>query len=266
MPAMRDFKAALGRALDGAGRILLRHFGRVSVRYKGRADLLTQADLQSQAFIVGLLENRFPLHGIVAEEKHRRREDADYLWVIDPLDGTTNYAHGYPAACVSIALLFRGRPILAGVHDPFRDERFTAERGRGARLNGRPMRVSRALRLSESLLLTGFAYDRAERSRFYVEFYRRFMVKSHDVRRSGSASLDMAWIASGRADGYWEFSLNPWDVSAGSLLVEEAGGRVSDFSGQSWGIDWPRFGRETLATNGRIHREMLKILKAGAGK
>ncbi len=266
MPDHREFRSALNRALDGAGRILLRHFGRISIRYKGRADLLTQADLQSQSFIVGFLEKRFPSHGIVAEEKHRRREDAEFLWVIDPLDGTTNYAHGYPAACVSIALLRRGSPVLAGIYDPFRDERFTAERGRGCRLNGRATRVSRPRELSESLLLTGFAYDRAERSRFYIEFYRRFMVRSHDVRRSGSAALDMAWIASGRADGYWEFSLNPWDVAAGLLLVEEAGGRVSDFSGKSWGSDWRRFGRETLATNGLLHASMLRILRSGAGK
>lgn len=255
-------RAALSEALDRAGRVLRRNYGKVRMKYKGRADIVTRADIESQRAILDVLRRKLPSHDYRAEEKGVKATGSDFVWVIDPLDGTTNYAHGYPAACVSIGLLYKEKPLLGGVYDPFRDERFTAEAGRGARMNGKPMRVSKPSRLEEALLITGFPYDRAERSRFYIEFYRDFMTRSHDVRRSGSAALDLAWIAAGRADGFWEFNLSPWDVSAGLLLVQEAGGTVTDFSGRPWkGID--NLGRETLATNGRIHQEMLKVLKNG---
>ena len=256
---LAPLKSALNEALDLAAKIMLRRFGKVRIAYKGRANILTRADIESQEAILGLIRRRLPGHDFRAEEDGVKDTGSDFVWVIDPLDGTTNYAHGYPAACVSIAALYRGEPLLAGVHDPFRNERFTAEAGRGARLNGKPIRVSKPGRLSESLLITGFPYDRAERSRYYVEFYRRFMVRCHDVRRSGTAALDMAWIAAGRAEGYWEFNLCPWDVAAGLLLVREAGGKVTDFSGRPW-KDLDSFGRQTLASNGLIHREMLKVL------
>ena len=258
---MSNLRLILQEALNKAGRILMRRFGSVSIRYKGRSDLLTQADLESQDAILDLIRRKLPGHDYRAEENARKDTGSPYLWVIDPLDGTTNFAHGYPVACVSIALLHRGRPVLAGVHDPFRREIFLAERGRGTKLNGRAVRVSTTRRLSESLLITGFPYDRAEKSRFYTEFYRSFMTRSHDVRRSGSAALDMAWIAAGRADGYWEFNLCPWDVAAGLLLVREAGGKVTDFDNRSWRhVD--DFGRQTLATNGKIHAAMLKVITA----
>ena len=254
------FGAILAEALDRAGRLLLRRFGAVSISYKGRADLLTQADLESQRAILGLIRRKLPGHDYRAEEEGLKDTGAPYAWVIDPLDGTTNFAHGYPVACVSIALLHRGQPVLAGVLDPFRKERFLAEKGRGARLNRVPLRVSAARRLSESLLITGFPYDRAEHSRFYTEFFRSLMVRCHDVRRSGSAALDMAWVAAGRADGFWEFSLRPWDVAAGLLLVREAGGKVSDFRGRPWsGV--AEFGRQTLASNGRIHAAMRAVIR-----
>jgi len=245
--------------------VLRRHFGRVSPRLKGRANLLTRADLESQRVILEIIRKGCPGHDYRAEEKGARDTGSDFLWLIDPLDGTTNYAHGYPACCVSIGLLHRGKPLLGGIYDPLREECFTAEAGRGSRLNGRPIRVSSARTLTNSLLITGFPYDRARRARFYLEFYRSFMVRSRDVRRSGSASLDMAWVAAGRADGFWEFKLKAWDVAAGLLLVQEAGGRVSDFSGRPWGKP-ETFGRQTLATNGRIHREMLRVLRALGGK
>ncbi|MBI5242034.1 MAG: inositol monophosphatase [Elusimicrobia bacterium] len=255
-----EHRRVLVEALDRAGRVLRRRFGSVSIRYKGRANLLTQADLESQAAVLGLIRRRLPGHDYRAEEKACRDTGAEYCWVIDPLDGTTNFAHGYPVGCVSIALLRRGRPVLAGVHDPFREERFLAEAGRGTTLNGRPVRVSTAGRLSSALLITGFPYDRAERSRYYAEFYRAFMVRCHDVRRSGSAALDLAWTAAGRADGFWEFNLAPWDVAAGLLLVREAGGKVTDFRGRPWdGV--AAFGRQTLASNGRIHAAMLRVIR-----
>ncbi len=257
---LRESRLALEEALTRAGAVLRRRFGSVTIRYKGRIDLLTQADLESQKAVVGVLRRRLPDHDILAEEKLRLSTGSDWLWVVDPLDGTTNYAHGYPVACVSVGLLHRGRPVLGGVYDPFRDERFTAETGKGARLNGRRLSVTATRTVEKSLLITGFAYDRAERSRFYLEFYRRFLERCHDVRRSGSAALDLAWVAAGRADGFWEFNLSPWDVAAGMLLVTEAGGKVTDFEGKEWsGLD--SFGRQTLASNGRLHKQMLEVLR-----
>jgi myo-inositol-1(or 4)-monophosphatase len=260
MSEPKAFRALLDEALETSGRILRRHFGKARVSFKGRADLLTQADLESQEAVLGLIRRRFPEHDYLAEESAAKRTGAPLCWVIDPLDGTTNYAHGYPASCVSIALLRDGRPVLAGVYDPFRDEAFTAERGRGARLNGKTIGVSATPRVASSLLITGFPYDRAEKSRYYIEFYRDFMTRCHDVRRSGSAALDLAWIAAGRADGFWEHGLSPWDVAAGLLLVSEAGGRVTDFAGKPW-TSLDGFGRQTLATNGRVHREMITIIR-----
>ena len=254
------FRSVMSQALDRAGKVLREGFGKSAVRYKGRANLVTTADTQSQRRILELIRRELPDHDYLAEEKQARLTGAEYLWVIDPLDGTTNYAHGYPAACVSIGLLRRGRPLLAGVYDPFRDERFTAEAGRGARLNGKPIHVSRPRKLSQALLITGFPYDRDARSHYYTEFYRHFMTRCHDIRRSGTAALDMAWIAAGRADGFWEFSLAPWDVAAGWLLVQEAGGIVSDFSGMPWRYP-DNIAKQTLATNGRVHKEMLKELR-----
>ena len=258
---MSGAKAALLEALEAAGRIMLRRFRRTGYVLKGRANLVTAADLESQRTIRSLLARRFPRHGFIAEEKGKRHR-AEYTWIVDPLDGTTNYAHGYPVACVSIGLLRGEEAVLGGVHDPFRGETFAAERGRGARLNGRPMRVTKVAALEESLLVTGFPYDRAERADYYVRFYSRFMKRAHDIRRSGSAALDQAWVAAGRLDGFWEFKLAPWDVAAGKLLVEEAGGKVTDFKGRPWSR-LEDYGRQTLATNGLLHPAMLRILRAG---
>jgi myo-inositol-1(or 4)-monophosphatase len=259
---MMNARRALDQALTQGGEVLKKHFGKAKLEFKGRANIVTQADVQSQRAILDVLKRLCPEHDYKAEESGVRETGSDYLWLIDPLDGTTNYAHGYPASCVSIGLLHRGKPLLGGVLDPFRGERFTAERGKGARMNGRRLKVSAPARLEDSLLVTGFAYDRGEdeRSRFYVELYRKFMVRCHDVRRSGAASLDLAWIAAGRADGFWESGLSPWDVAAGWLLVEEAGGKVSDFSGRPW-TDVQTLGRQTLATNGRVHDAMLGIIR-----
>jgi myo-inositol-1(or 4)-monophosphatase len=246
--------------LRRAGAVLSRRFGKVAYREKRRADLVTAADLESQKLILAALRGAFPEDDFKAEEDAVRLTGAERLWLIDPLDGTANYAHGYPVSCVSIGVLRGGRPELGGVYDPFRDELFLAERGKGATLNGRRLHVSRAPRVAQSLLITGFAYDRAERPDFYLARFKAFLTRAHDVRRSGSAALDMAWIAAGRADGFWEFSLNPWDVAAGWLLVEEAGGKVTDFDGRRW-RDPATLGARTLATNGRVHAEMLRVLR-----
>ena len=253
-------KTLLLGAIRAAGRVLSRRFGKVGYRQKRRADLLTVADLESQRLILGRVRRAFPDDDWIAEEKERRDSGAEYTWIVDPLDGTTNFAHGYPASCVSIGVLRRGRPVLAGVYDPFRDELFFAEKGRGTRLNGRPVRVTRTPRVSRSLLITGFAYDRAERADFYLARFKAFMRRCHDIRRSGTAALDMAWVAAGRADGFWEFELSPWDVAAGWLLVEEAGGKVTGFDGRPWS-SIAEMGKRTLASNGRVHAGMMKVLR-----
>ena len=254
-----SLQATLLDALHEGGAMLRKYWGKARWGYKGRANLITEADHASEARILDVILGRYPRHGFITEERSPRRVDSDYVWTIDPLDGTTNYAHRNPVCCVSIGLSKKGRPFAAGVYDPFRDETFLARRGCGAFLNGEPIRVSEVRDLRESLLLTGFAYDRAERSRFYLEYYRRFMELSHDVRRSGSAALDLAWTAAGRVDGFWEFKLSPWDVAAGWLLVTEAGGRVTDFSGREWSRH-ADMGAQTLATNGKLHGQMLRVI------
>jgi myo-inositol-1(or 4)-monophosphatase len=251
-------KSLLVAALKEAGGILRKGFGRGGFRYKGRANLVTATDGRAQAAILARISKAFPEHGWLAEEEAQTRP-ARLMWVIDPLDGTTNFAHGNPVCCVSIALVDEKGPVVGGICDPFRDELFLAERGQGATMNGRPIQVSRTKKLAESLLVTGFAYDRYKRSAFYTRFFARFMRSCHDVRRSGSAALDLAWLACGRYDGYWEFKLNPWDVAAGRLLVEEAGGRVTDFKGRPW-RELPEYGARTLATNGLLHVSMLRFL------
>jgi len=253
-------RQTLVEALRRAGRVLKRRFGHVSYRQKRRADLVTAADLESQKEILAVIRRAFPEDDYRAEEDAVRSTGSPYLWLIDPLDGTTNYAHGYPASCVSIGVLRDGRPVLGGVYDPSRDELFLAEKGRGTTLNGKKIHVSKTRDVSASLLITGFAYDRAERADFYLARFKSFLTLCHDVRRSGSAALDMAWVAAGRADGFWEYGLSPWDVAAGWLLTAEAGGKVTDFAGRPW-TDPSRLGVQTLATNGLVHAEMLRILR-----
>jgi len=274
---MREIKT-LERALLAGGAVLRNCFGRVTYELKGRANLLTEADLRAQQKVAAIIKKAFPGHAILAEEAGldsalarrgspralagpRAEKARGPLWIIDPLDGTTNYAHTFPVAAVSIGFMTGGRVTAGGVFDPFRKELFLAERGRGAFMNGRRIGVSAARELSRSLLVTGFPYDRAEKADFYCSFFSKFMRISHDVRRMGAASLDLCWLAAGRTDGYWEFGLKPWDVAAGSLIVEEAGGKVTDFSGRPWkGVG--EYGARTLATNGRIHAEMLGLIKA----
>lgn len=256
----------LKKCLACAGRVLTKYFGKISYSTKGRSDLLTKADLESQAVILDILRKVFPGHDYLAEENQRKITGSECLWVIDPLDGTTNYAHTFPMACVSIAMLHRPRrgapakPVIGGIFDPFKKELFLAAKGKGSTLNGKAIRVSCVKSLEKSLLFTGFAYDRAEKADFYCSFFSDFIKICHDVRRSGSAALDMAWTAAGRVDGFWEFNLNPWDVAAGRLLIEEAGGKVTDFKGLPW-KDIFSCGKQTLASNGKIHAGMLQVIK-----
>ncbi|MGA3134596.1 MAG: inositol monophosphatase family protein [Terracidiphilus sp.] len=244
----------------------------VETEYKGDVDLITVADRTVEKLIRGRLGETFPEYGIFGEEGTRERLESEFRWYVDPLDGTTNFAHGFPQFCVSLGLEQRpqgsrpdqdGTLVAAVIYDPMRDELFTAERGRGARLNGKPMRVSRTPELAEALVATGFP-SRKRHDNPNIHFYQEFTLRSHGVRRAGSAALDLAYVASGRMDAFWEFKLNPWDTAAGILLVEEADGRVTDFSGGPFRLD----SREILASNGLIHEELLGLFNdmfAGRG-
>jgi myo-inositol-1(or 4)-monophosphatase len=232
----------------------------VATEYKGDVDLVTEADRASEALIRERLAAAFPGHGIFGEEGTRDQMESEFRWYVDPLDGTTNFAHGFPAFCVVLGLERRkaglaadadGEMVAGVIYDPLRDEMFSGERGRGAWLNGRQIRVSKNATLQESLIATGFPSHKRHRSP-NVHFYQEFTLRSHGVRRAGSAALDMAYVACGRLDGFWEFKLNPWDTSAGYLLVEEAGGTVTHLDGGRFTLD----SREVLATNGLIAGEM----------
>lgn len=255
---MLDFAVQTARE---AGRILAERFGRITeVSHKGEIDLVTEADLASERFIIERIRNYYPRHAILAEESgpsDAGERRSDYVWIVDPLDGTTNYAHGYPVFAVSIALEHQGEILLGVVYDPMRDELFAAERGAGATLNGRRIRVSDVEDLNKAMLCTGFPYDVRERGEF-ARHFRNFIMTAQAVRRDGSAALDLAYVASGRFDGFWEEGLNPWDVAAGALLVEEAGGRVTDYQGRPFSI----YRAPVLASNGLVHDAMMRVLAA----
>jgi myo-inositol-1(or 4)-monophosphatase len=235
----------------------------VATEYKGDVDLVTVADRTAEKLIRKRLGAAFPEHGIYGEEGTRDRLDGEFRWYVDPLDGTTNFAHGFPQFCVSLGLEQRraelrpeqdGTLVAAVIYDPMRDELFAAERGRGAWLNGKPMRVSHRDELAESLVATGFP-SRKRHDNPNIHFYHEFTLRSHGVRRAGSAALDLAYVAASRLDAFWEFNLNPWDTAAGILLVQEAGGRITDFTGGQYKLD----SREILASNSLIHAELLGL-------
>jgi len=254
--------AALEAARE-AGRYLLHGLSqKKEVEFKGQVDLVTVFDRRSEEMIYDRLSRAFPGHGFLAEEEIRRQADADYCWLVDPLDGTTNYAHGLPVFCVSIALSFRNRVILGVVYDPNREEIFTAVRGQGAFLNGEGISVSGTDDLGRSLLATGFPYDVRSSQDNNLDHFSNFAVRAQAIRRLGSAALDLCYVACGRFDGYWEKKLKPWDLAAGSLLVEEAGGRVSDLEGGEFNV----FSPHIVASNGYLHQSMLEILSLGLVK
>ncbi|HZE73135.1 MAG TPA: inositol monophosphatase family protein [Pyrinomonadaceae bacterium] len=242
-----------------AGRILAERIGRVlQVSNKGDIDLVTESDLASEKLIIERIRSHYPRHAILAEESGEAvatEIQSEWKWIVDPLDGTTNYAHGYPCFCVSIGLERSGRIELGVVYDPLRDEVFAAERGRGTTLNERRIRVSSIEELNQAMLCTGFPYDVRERPHF-ARHFSNFTMEAQAVRRDGSAALDLAYVAAGRFDGFWEDGLSPWDVAAGVLLVEEAGGRVSDFRGDPLDIYTP----QVLVSNGAIHESMMRVL------
>jgi myo-inositol-1(or 4)-monophosphatase len=240
-----------------AGGLLLQHFRRpLEITYKRRSDLVTEADRKSEAMIVERLRRHFPGHAIVAEEGGGQRTESDYCWYVDPLDGTTNFAHGFPIFSVSLGLAYCGEVVAGVVYDPTRDELFTAERGAGAFLNSQRLRVSNHEHLAECLVATGFP-PFATNHDLNIEFYFRFTQLSHGVRRAGSAALDLCCVAAGRFDGCWELKLNPWDMAAGTLLVREAGGLVTSITGKPFDL----FGEDVFASNGRVHDEMLRVFR-----
>jgi myo-inositol-1(or 4)-monophosphatase len=244
-----------------AGRVLAERFGRASleVSHKGDIDLVTESDLAAERLIIERIRSHYPRHAILAEEsgksEHEGSAAASYKWIVDPLDGTTNYAHGYPCYCVSIALEREGDLVIGVIHDPTRDETFAAERGAGATLNGRRIHVSEIDDLNEALLCTGYPYDVRGRDNFARNF-KNFILHAQGVRRDGSAALDLAYVAAGRFDGFWEEGLRPWDVAAGVLLIEEAGGRISRYDGSPFHIYAPPI----MASNGLVHEAMMRVL------
>jgi myo-inositol-1(or 4)-monophosphatase len=229
----------------------------LEIGYKCRSDLVTVADRRSEALIVGRLRQRFPDHAIVAEEGGNHRSSSDYCWYVDPLDGTTNYAHGFPVYCVTLGLAYRGEVIAGVVYDPTHNDFYTCERGAGAFRNGERLHVSRIENLSESLVATGFP-PFATNHDLNIKFYFRFTELSHGIRRAGSAALDLCTVACGRFDAFWELKLNPWDKAAGTLLVTEAGGRVSDVRGGAFNL----LGDDVFVSNGLVHEQMLEVFAA----
>jgi myo-inositol-1(or 4)-monophosphatase len=226
------------------------------VRHKGEINLVTEVDVAAEELITESILNAFPDHSILAEENNSKAHRGYFTWIIDPLDGTTNYAHGFPFFSVSIGLEIAGRIEFGVVFDPIRDEIFTARRGCGAFCNGIPIQVSEEASLGSALLATGFPYDIRTSEQNNLDNFRSFALTSRGVRRTGSAALDMCYVASGRIDGFWEAKLNPWDCAAGFLMVTEAGGRISDYSGLSTSI----YDAEVIASNGTIHDQMVFIL------
>jgi myo-inositol-1(or 4)-monophosphatase len=254
---MIDF--AIGIARD-SGRLLRDRFGtRLEVTHKGVIDLVTDVDLASEQLIREAIATHYPRHQILAEEGGLAESSSDYRWIVDPLDGTTNYAHGFPIFAVSIALEYCGEIILGVVYDPARDELFAAERGAGAALNNRPIRVSATTDLSKSLLSTGFPYDIRTSKLTNLDHWSNFALAAQALRRTGAAAIDLCYVACGRFDGFWELTLSAWDMAAGSLIVTEAGGRLTDMTGSPFSVYKP----DVIASNGHIHDQMLEVTKSG---
>lgn len=252
--------AAAVEAAREAGKFLRQNLGKVrDVQRKlgQEKNLVTEIDKRSEEIIITILKRHFPAHDILAEESGAASGNrSPYKWVIDPLDGTTNFTHGFPVFCVSIGLEHEGVIECGVIYDPNFDELYTAERGKGAFLNGKRINVSRVEKLGASLLVTGFPYNIAENPAHAIEHFVNFLMKAQAVRRMGSAAIDLAYVAAGRYEGFWEVALNPWDMAAGILLVEEAGGKVTGFDGKTFSI----YDKEILATNGLVHGEMMDVL------
>lgn len=242
-----------------AGAILTRYAqSGFHIEYKGLINLVTEADHAAEQCVIDCIRSQYPAHGFLAEERGRVEQGSSpYVWIIDPLDGTTNFAHGFPAYCVSIGLEYKGECIAGVVYDPTREELFSATRGGGARLNGRPIQVSRTAILDQALLVTGFAYDIRDTPQNNLDHFVRFALRAQGIRRTGSAALDLCYVAAARFDGFWEVKLNPWDMAAGSIILKEAGGQITNFRGDTHSL----YGQELVASNSLIHGAMLSIIQ-----
>ncbi len=251
------FLSSMEAIARAAGALLDEKFKeRIGFTYKGDADLVTEADKSAEKLITDAIIRQFPGHDLFGEEGTRTNKGSDYRWYIDPLDGTTNFAHGFPVFCVSLGLEFKGELIAGVLYDPTRDELFAAEKGSGAFLNGQRIHVSKVDNLAECLSGTGFpSHKRHQNPNIF--FYHVITLRTHGVRRAGSAALDMANVACGRLDAFWEFNLNPWDTAAGAVLVQEAGGKLTRFDGSEWLLD----SQETLATNGLVHQQFMDVMR-----
>ena len=252
-----SFKKDACRIVLKAGKYLKENSKKIkSIAFKGSINLVTNVDHEVEGMLIGSLRKAFPETGFLSEEIGEIKANSDLKWVIDPIDGTTNFAHGFPFYAISVALEKDKKPILGIVYDPVRQELFCAERGRGAFLNGEPIKVSMQKDLKKALLMTGFSYKLGKSMESNLVHFRNFLISSQAVRRAGSASLDLCCVACGRLDGFWELDLNPWDTAAACLIVKEAGGEVTTFSGKPYS----HYLKEILASNGKIHRQMSKIL------
>jgi myo-inositol-1(or 4)-monophosphatase len=248
------------KAARKAGSIITRassDLDRLTVRRKHQNDFVSEVDHAAEEAIIGVLREAYPSHGILAEESGAQNSDAEYVWVIDPLDGTTNFLHGFPQYCVSIGLLHKGVPNQAVVFDPNRSELFTASRGVGAYLNDRRIRVSKIDKVEDALMGTGFPFKEVGHLDDYLRMFKNVTLACSGIRRPGAAALDLAWVAAGRIDGFWEIGLSPWDIAAGALLVREAGGLIGDLEGED---EFLASGR-VVASNGKIFGALLQLLK-----
>lgn len=255
MDKILDFAVEL--ALE-SGKIQKKHFReRHSIVHKGDINIVTDVDIACQERIISMIADRFPDDHIIAEEKDNVFDDKRNRWIVDPIDGTTNYAHGYPFFCTSIAYEVKGELLCGVVYNPVFDELFFARRGEGAYLNGNPVKTSETTDLKQSLLVTGFPYDLSGQNN--IDHFTAFLFQAQAIRRDGSAALNLAYLAAGRFDGYWELKLNSWDTAAGVVILEEAGGRVTDFAGKPFDI----YSGQVAASNGPIHGTMLRVLREG---
>lgn len=228
----------------------------LSVRHKGTIDIVTEVDIECEKLIVNAITGAYPDHDIIAEEGTNKSSGTGYVWIIDPLDGTTNYSHGFPMFCSSIALVYKGEALVGAAYDPLRDELFTAVKGKGALMNGKAIRVSKVGEMDDALLATGFPYDIRSNKRNNLENFNRVALTCQAIRRAGSAVLDLCYVACGRFDGFWEQRLFAWDMAAGALIAGEAGGSVTDMKGKKLDL----FGETICAANPGIHPRLLSLL------
>lgn len=257
MAFSREKKVAVDTA-KRAGKLLMEFFDKpLRIRKKSTAiDMVTQADLASEKLVVDTLKNKFPEHAVMAEETKTQRSESEFVWLIDPLDGTTNFVHSHPFFCVSIALARNDHPVVGVVYAPVLQQLFVAVKGEKPTMNGRAIKVSKNEKLIDCLLATGFPYKNMSVAKRNIQHMKNFLGKVHGARRDGAAAMDLSYVAAGVFDGFWEYSLHPWDVAAGKLLVETAGGKVTSFKGKAFNI----YGGGIVASNGRIHGQMLRVL------